>query len=141
VENIMSIIPESHKDLLEKPVVAVIATVTPEGKPHNAGIWRWYDGEYVYITCDYGSRKHKNMSANPNVSLLMLDPANPYRYLEVRGTVVEMIEAGALELLNKLSDFYVGKPQYFGQVEPAEKLATYRGVLFKIKPERAVTFG
>jgi len=134
-------IPDSHKDLIEKPVVAVIATVTPEGSPHNAGIWRWYDGEFVYVTCDYGSRKHKNIAANPHISLLMLDPVNPYRYLEVRGVVEEIVEEGALELLNKLSDFYLGKPNYFGQVEPADRLASYRGVQFKIRPQKCATFG
>ena len=137
----MSIIPESHKDLLEKPIVAVFTTVTPEGKPNAVGIWRMYDGEHILISTDYGSRKHKNVQANPNVSFIMLDPANPYRTLEVRGVVVEMDEDSALELLNKLSDFYVGKPQYFGQVEPEANKAKYRGVLIKVKPERCVTFG
>jgi PPOX class probable F420-dependent enzyme len=137
----MPIIPESHKDLLEKPIVAVFTTVTPDGKPNAVGIWRMYDGEHILISTDYDSRKRKNVQANPNVSFLMLDPANPYRTLEVRGVVVEITEVGALELLNKLSDFYVGKPEYFGQVEPVENRTKYRGVLIKVKPEKCVTFG
>src|SRR5689334_22942328 len=108
----MSVIPESHKDLLEKPIVAVFTTVTQEGKPNSVGIWRLYDGEHIMISTDYGSRKHKNVQANPNVSFIMLDPENPYRTLEVRGVVAEMSEAGALEVLDKLAEFYLGKPKY-----------------------------
>ncbi len=137
----MVVIPESHKDLLEKPIVAVFTTVTPEGKPNSVGIWRFFDGEHILISTDYGSRKHKNVQANPNVSFIMLDPASPYRTLEVRGVVVEITEYGALEVLNKLTNFYMGKPEYFGHVESADRLATYRGALIKIKPEKCVTFG
>ena len=135
------IIPDSHKDLLEKPVVVILSTVSAEGKPHSVAIWRRWDGETIRIVSDPNNRKHKNMTANPNVSVLALDPQNPYRFLEIGGVVESIETEGALDELNLLTQFYMDKPKYYGTVEPAEKEAEFEGLLFKIKPTRVVKFG
>jgi PPOX class probable F420-dependent enzyme len=135
------IIPDSYKDLLENPIVVILTTVSPEGKPHAVAVWRRWDGEYILTTSDPDTRKHKNILANPNVSVLALDPQNPYRFLEIGGIVETITHDGALEELNRHSLAYMGKPDYFGGVEPAEKLATYNGIIIKIKPTRVVKMG
>lgn len=135
-----SIIPDSHRDLLEKPLIAVLATITPEGKPHALPIWRKFDGEHILMSVDHGSKKHRNILGNNQVSVVNIDPANPYRYLMVQG-VAEAVEQGALELLDDLARFYLGVPEYFGYNEPLENKVTYRGVVIKITPQHIIKLG
>lgn len=135
-----SIIPDSHRDLLEKPIVVTLITITPDNKPHAVAVWQKFDGEHILISVDYGTRKHKNILANPNVAVSVLDPQDPYRYLTVNGTA-EAIEAGALELLDELTRFYKGKPEYFGYVEAVERKETYRGCVLKITPQHIIKVG
>jgi PPOX class probable F420-dependent enzyme len=132
-----SIIPNSHRDLLEKPIVVTLITITPEGKPHAVPVWQKFDGEHILISMDYGTRKHKNILANPNVAVSVLDPLDPYRYLTVNGTA-EAIDDGALELLDELTRSYMDKPEYFGYAEPLEGKDTYRGCVLKITPLRII---
>ena len=113
------VIPDSHKDLLEQAVVVILGTVSAYGKPSSAAVWRRWDGEHILITSDPNTRKHRNIQANPNVTVMTLDPKNPYRYIEVAGVVEEITHEGALEELNRHTVMYMGKPNYFGDVEPA----------------------
>lgn len=79
------------------------------------------------------------MRRNPRVTLLCYDPAQPLRYLEVRGTVVDMTEAGAAEHLDALASKYVGRPvRYFGDVIPARFAETEIPVLCRVRPEHVV---
>ena len=135
------VIPESHRDLMEEPIVVILATASADGKPHAVAVWRRWDGEHILITSDPNTRKGENIKANPNVSVVILDPKNPYRFLQVEGVVTETVSEGALEELNRHTQAYMGKPNYFGDVEPAEKLKEYRGIIFKIKPTRVTKFG
>jgi hypothetical protein len=83
-----------------------------------------------------GFRKEKNMRLNPGVSLLAYDPGNPLRNLEIRGRVVEMTEAGAVEHNDELARLYLGKPdaRFFGDAVPAELQSRYTPVRVKIVP-------
>lgn len=134
-------IPDSHRDLLEKAVVVILSTVSSEGKPHAVAIWRRWDGEYIRMVSDPNNRKHKNILANPHVSVMALDPQNPLRFLEIGGVVERIETAGALEELDRLTQLYLGQPKYYGTVEPAELEPTFEGVMFMIKPTRLVKFG
>ena len=78
------------------------------------------------------------MRLNPRVTLLCFDPREPLRYLEVRGVVEEMTEAGALEHLDGLSRRYTGLTPYFGGCVPAELAATETPVLCRIRPAHVV---
>ena len=78
------------------------------------------------------------MRLNPRVTLLCFDPREPLRYLEVRGIVEEMTEAGALEHLDGLSQRYTGLTPYFGGCVPAELAATETPVLCRIRPMHVV---
>ena len=132
-------IPETHSDLLNAPRVAALTTVMPDGQPQTTVVWCNYDGTHVLVNTMRGFRKERNMRCNPKVTLLAYDPRNPLRYLEVRGTVVEMTEAGALEHLDMLSELYVGRSPYFGTCVPAELKDTETPVLCKIIPTHVVT--
>jgi PPOX class probable F420-dependent enzyme len=132
-------IPEDYRDLLEGRISASLATIMPDGQPQSTVVWCDFDGTRVLINTMRGFRKEKNMRANPKVTLLAYEQRNPLRSLEVRGTVVEMTEAGALAHLDSLSVKYVGRGPYFGACVPAELSAREFPVLCRIAPTRVVT--
>jgi PPOX class probable F420-dependent enzyme len=134
-------IPESHKDLIEKPIVATLATITPSGRPHSTIIWRYYDGSRILFITSRGLQKEKNLQVNPHVSILIIDPDNSERYLEVRGIVDEITEDGALEQLDEITRFYTGKPTYYGHIVPAENKGTRTHVICKIRPTKVYVRG
>jgi len=132
--NMIIEIPASHQDLLNCPRVAALTTLMPDGQPQTTVVWCNFDGTHVLVNTMRGFRKEKNMRANPRVTLLCYDPCRPLRYLEIRGTVVEMTEEGALEHLDGLSELYTGRKPYFGECVPAEFKEKEIPVLCKILP-------
>ena len=134
-------IPDSYKDLLEKPVVVTLATVMPDHQPQLSVVWCSYDGTHILVNTARGRQKDTNMTERPMVTILALDPENPYRYLEVRGTVAEVTEEGGVDHIDQLAQMYTGKSPYFGQVAPAEDKDKQTRVIYKIKPTKVVAFG
>jgi PPOX class probable F420-dependent enzyme len=135
----VQLIPEDYQDLLEGRISASLATIMPDGQPQSTVVWCDFDGMHVLINTMRGFRKEKNMRANPRVTLLAYEQRNPLRSLEVRGTVVEMTETGALAHLDSLSVKYVGRGPYFGACVPAELSEREHPVLCRIAPTRVVT--
>ena len=80
----MTSIPETHRDLLDAQV-AVLGTIGTSGRPQLSAVWFLAEGDTVRVSLNTSRQKLKNLQANPAVSLLILDPANPYRYVELRG--------------------------------------------------------
>jgi PPOX class probable F420-dependent enzyme len=82
----MPTIPDTHRDLLDSPVAA-LATIDDDGYPQVTAVWFVYDAgdDRIRISLNTIRHKTKNLSARPRCSLFLLDPENPYRYLEVRG--------------------------------------------------------
>jgi PPOX class probable F420-dependent enzyme len=128
-------IPDKYLDLFQKKAFAHVATIMPDGTPQVTPVWVDYDGRYVRINSARGRTKDKNLRRDPNVALAIQDPDNPYRYIQVRGRVVESTEAGADDHINKLSQKYVGKPVYEGR-QPGEVR-----VMYKIEPRKVSTMG
>jgi PPOX class probable F420-dependent enzyme len=132
-------IPASHHDLADCPPVAALTTVTSLGYPQTSVVWCDLEGECIRVNTMRGFAKERNMRANPRVTLLCYDPAQPLRYLEVRGTVVEMTEDGAAEHLDALASRYAGRPiRYFGDAIGAEFASTETPVLCRIRPTHVV---
>jgi PPOX class probable F420-dependent enzyme len=77
-------VPESHRDLLDSPF-ATLATVGPDRRPQVSEVWFLAEGDDLRVSLNVTRQKTKNLTANPGVSLFLLDLANPLRYLEVRG--------------------------------------------------------
>ncbi|GAB4505175.1 MAG: hypothetical protein Fur0043_21700 [Anaerolineales bacterium] len=107
----MSKISETHLDLLqdEARAISTLATVMPDGSPQVTPVWFSFDGESIWINSAKGRLKDRNMRARPQVALCVLDPQNPYRYLQIRGRVAEITEEGAVEHIHQLSHKYRGK--------------------------------
>lgn len=132
-------IPASHLDLVECPPVAALTTVMPDGYPQTSVVWCDFDGECVRVNTMRGFAKERNMRRNPRVTLLCFDPRQPLRYLEVRGTVVEMTEEGAGRHLDELASKYAGRPiRYFGDAIPTGFAETEIPVLCRIRPTKVV---
>jgi PPOX class probable F420-dependent enzyme len=132
-------IPASFRDLVECPPVAALTTVTREGYPQSSVVWCDFDGETVRVNTMRGFAKERNMRRNPRVTLLCYDPRKPLRYLEVRGTVVEMTEEGAGRHLDELASKYAGRRiRYFGEAIPARFAETEIPVLCRIRPTHVV---
>ena len=130
-----NIIPASYRDLLEKKAFANLATTMPDGSPQVTPVWIEAVGDYLLINSAKGRQKDKNMRSRPRVALSMQDPANPYRYLEVRGSVVEATEKGADAHIDKLAKKYLGVDKY-----PYRQKGEIR-VIYKIKPEKVSSYG
>ena len=101
-------IPEDFKDLLDKKALANLATVMPDGSPQVTPLWFDYDGTCVRVNSAKGRQKDRNMRARPAVALSIVDPDNPYRYMQLRGKVIEVTEEGAKAHIDALANTYIG---------------------------------
>ena len=84
-------VPASHRDLMERPLIAHLATVRSDGSVQSNPMWFKWDGDRVRMTHTRVRKKFRNVAHEPRVALSIVDPDDPQRYLEVRG-VVESIE-------------------------------------------------
>jgi len=132
-------IPSSHRDLAECPPVAALTTVMQDGSPQTSVVWCDFDGVCLRVNTMRGFAKERNLRRDPRVTILCYDPRRPLRYLEVRGTVVEMTEDGAARHLDTLASKYMGRPiRYFGECIPARFAETETPVLCRIQPTHVV---
>ena len=127
-------IPETYQDLLTGPVYVQLASFMINGSIQLHPVWCGYDGIHVLINSAKGRVKDKNMRANPNVTVLAVDPENPFRWLEVRGKVVDISEQGADKHIDQLSELYLQQRPY-----PFREAGEVR-VIYRIKPQRVIAF-
>jgi PPOX class probable F420-dependent enzyme len=122
-------IPDSHHDLLadERRAMAFLATLMPDGSPQLTPVWFDYQEGKVRINTARGRVKEKNMTARPQVALVIHDPQDTYRYIQLRGEATGAIEEGAAEHINRMSYKYDGQP--FRTLAPNEVR-----VIFEIEP-------
>ena len=128
-------IPDSHLDLLTRPIHGVLSTLMPDGQPQSSLVWCDFDGECARINTSRERQKGKNMMANPTVSLLIVDPEDTSRYIEIRG-YVELKEEGALEHLDQITRKYTDHPQYYGYVFPLEKRERETRIICRIQAQK-----
>ncbi len=81
----MITIPQSHADLLERPLFGHLGTVRPDGAPQVNVMWFSWDGEFLRFTHIPQRQKYRNLEHEPRLSLCIADPHDGYRFLEVRG--------------------------------------------------------
>lgn len=127
-------IPAAYRDLLGAPVTVSLGTLMPDGHPQVTPMWCDHDGTHVLINTAAGRRKHLNMRDRPRVTIMGLDPANPFRYIEVRGVVTAITDQGADAHREKLTREYMGRsatPLPPGEVR----------LICVIEPRRVLTHG
>lgn len=131
----MTEIPEKYKDILHSKALAMLATVNADGTPQVTPVWFDFDGQHIIFNTARGRQKDKNLQRNPRVAVTIVDPGNAYRYVQVRGAIVDVSESGANDVINRLAKKYLGKDVYpWGN--PDEVRVTY-----KVRPDRVQTMG
>ena len=131
----MTDIPENYRDLFSKPAFAHLVTLMPDGSPQVTPVWVDLDGNTVLINTAKGRLKDRNMRRDPRVALAISDPANPYRYVQVRGRIEHATEDGADAHIDKMAKKYLGKDTY-----PFRQPGEVR-VIYKITPEQVQVWG
>jgi PPOX class probable F420-dependent enzyme len=127
-------IPDSHADLLTKKGFAQVSTVLPDGGPHASVLWFDWDGEHLLLSTKEQQRKVRNLRHDPRVAVIITDPENPYRYLELWGRVERIDPDPEAKLADVLSEKYTGQP--FGAPRP-----DVGRVRVAIRPDRVFTYG
>lgn len=128
-------IPDSHIDLLQRGVHGVLATMMPDGTPQSSIVWTDYDGEFILINTTLERQKGRNMQHNPKVTLLVIDPNNSGRWIEVRGIVKALTTDGAELHADKLTQRYCPNKQcFYRDIYPPEQKDKETRVIAKIEP-------
>ncbi|CAN5678327.1 PPOX class F420-dependent oxidoreductase [soil metagenome] len=128
-------IPDGYRDLLETTALAHVATIGPDGEPQNNPVWFDWDGEQVKFSQTKTRQKYKNVGREPRLALSIVDPENPYRYLEVRGEVVRVEEDPNNDFINAMAKKYLGVDEY-----PYHQPGDERIVLY-VEPEHTTQMG
>ena len=129
-------VPESHEELLTGEVYAKLGTIMPDGRPQVHQVWCDYDGQYVRVNTLKGRQKDANLKERRYATLLLVDPDDPYFWMEIRGPVAERIEGGEADAhIDRLAQKYMGEEVFPGHQEDHVR------VMYKIEPDRVVTGG
>lgn len=128
-------IPEDYLDLLDKPAFWHIATTGPQGEMQSSPVWMGHADGNLLFSLTTGRQKYRNLDANPSVALSATDPENPYRYLEVRGSVVRVDQDVDNAFINSMAKKYMGKDEY-----PYHQPNDQR-VVMVVKPDHTTQMG
>lgn len=116
---------EPVKKFLEKPNLAVLATISPSGRPQATPVWFLLDGDEILMNTSQGRVKLRNVQADPRVAVTIYDKDNPYLYVQVRGRITIDPKSGARDI-DRLSQRYRGKPYQYPPSDAPEKRVSLR---------------
>ena len=131
-----AVIPADHRDLFTRPICGVLTTMGPDGQPQSSLVWVDHDGECARVNTTLERRKGGNMLADPRVSLLVVDPDDTGRFVQVRGDAELVTGAGVVEHLDALTRKYTRHPHFYGHVYPEAQQERETRVLCRIHPRR-----
>lgn len=120
-----AVIPEKYADILEKVAFANIATIGPHGEPQNNPVWFEWDGERLKFSQTRTRQKYKNVQRDPRIAVSIIDPDNPYRYLELRGELVQVEEDPDNAFIDKMAKKYIGADEYPYHQPGDERIVLY----------------
>ncbi|MFB0620897.1 PPOX class F420-dependent oxidoreductase [Streptomyces sp. AGS-58] len=122
------------KSLLDGTVFIVVGTLQPDGSPQMSPVWVKRDGDDVLFSTTADRRKYRNLERDPRVTVVVMNPEQPYEYAEIRG-VAEMTTEGGRQLIDELSRKYTGKD--YADFNPASAQDAER-VVVRIRPRKVV---
>jgi len=128
-------IPQAFLDLFTKKAFGHLATLMPDGAPQVTPVWIDFDGQNILVNTAKDRQKDRNLQRDGRVSISIIDPDNAYRYLEVRGKVVERTTQNADAHIDKMAKKYIGQDKY-----PWRQPGEVR-VIFKVEPEHTTSMG
>ena len=129
------IVPESHRDLLVRPLCGVLATMLPNGFPQARPVWCGFDGTYVLVSTTRERVEGRDLAAPPLATILVVDPDDTSRWIEIRGDV-EITQEGAVELADRLTRLHTRHDRYYGGLFPVEQRPSETLVVCRIRPTR-----
>ena len=118
------------KELFQKKNLVFIATINPDGSPQLTPVWGNYSDEHILINTAEGRIKHKNVQKDPRVAVSVVDYSNPLNMTTIRGKVIEIISDSEYIHADKLTQQYMGRPNYPFKQENEKR------IILKIKPEK-----
>ena len=130
-----STVPSSHADLLDSTALAHVATIGPDGEPQNNPVWFGTDNGNILFSQTKTRQKYKNVQREPRIALSIVDPANPYRYLEIRGVVERIDEDPNRDFINSMAKKYLDQDVYPWHQEGDER------VVVVVRPEHTTSMG
>ena len=128
-------VPESHQDLLGSTAPAHVATIGPMGVPQSNPVWFDWDGEHVRFSQTKARQKYRNLHRDPRVALSIVDPDDPFRYLEIRGAVERIEEDADLAFINSMAKKCLGEDEYRNHRPGDER------VVVLVKPQHTTKMG
>ena len=128
-------LPASHHDLFDRPLLASLGTRMPNGSAQTQPVWCGRDGDVVVLATTLERRKGRNLIADPRATVLVIDPADSSRWIEVRGDV-ELVTDGAVEVLDRLSRAYTDAPAYYGYIGAAALAGRETRATARLHPRR-----
>lgn len=131
----MAAIPDSHDDLLQKNGYLHLASLGPSGEPQVHPVWYEWDGTHLLVSTTRTRQKTKNLARDGRVAGSILDPDNPYRYIEIRGVVDSIEDDPPSDLINRLAKKYLNEDKYPWDTPDPQR------VIVKIRPEKANVMG
>ena len=129
------VIPESHADILDQKVLAHVATIGPDREPQNNPVWFDHRDGYIRFSQTTTRQKVRNLERDPRVAISIVDENNPYRYLEIRGTVERIDPDPDKAFINSMAKKYHGQDVYGGS-PPSETR-----VVVVVRPEHTTKMG
>jgi len=133
--NVFVSIPEKYADLLQTTALADVATIGPNGEPQVNPVWFDWDGTHVLFSQTKARQKYRNVNRDPRIALSIVDPTNPYRYLEIRGKVVRIDEDSDNAFINSMAKKYIDQDVYPWHQPGDER------VVIVVEPEHTTQMG
>lgn len=131
----MPAIPEGYRDILDGKGFAHVATIGPDGAPQSNPVWFEFDGTTIKFSQTKKRQKYRNLQRDPRVAISVTDPANPYRYIEVRGRVTRIEDDRDNAFIDKMARKYIGQDTYPWHQPGDER------VVVVVEPERTTQMG
>ena len=126
---------QKYQDLLESKELLVMATINDDGSPQTSPLWFLFRDGLIEINTAVGRKKDRNLKARPVFSGTILDPGNPYRYVEVRGKITDSTTEGGDAHIDMLAQRYMGVDRYPYHSDEETR------IIYKIKPTHITGMG
>jgi PPOX class probable F420-dependent enzyme len=127
-------IPDSHRDLLTGTAHGVLTTLMPDGSPQASVVWVDTDGACALVNTTLERRKTRNLQVDPRVTLLVIDPVDSGRWIEVRGLAREIMREGAEAHADALAQrYHPGAHHFYGDIHPVEQREKETRVIVRIE--------
>jgi hypothetical protein len=139
----LATLPSEHSALLDGPISVVLVSRNPNGSSHVSPVWLGRDELYLYLAAYRGQVVDRNLRARPEVSFLLVDPADPYRWMSVSAQVEQVVDdvKGRDALHGEVID-QLGRPAaWAGPVESVgDGWSDGVRTLYRVRPDRLMLF-